>query len=84
MLVLPAEQGAFHHAGFVFKAEEFHGRALFGADNLAGDQPAEETHRAVLVDGGVRQVEQLLRGEGACSVALRGKQGDGMTLAQKT
>ena len=83
-LVPLAEQGAFHHAGFVFKAEEFHGRALFGADNLAGDQPAQKTHRAPLADGGGRQVEQLLRGEGACSVALRSKQGDGMTFAEKT
>lgn len=81
--VFPWKQGAFHQAGFIFKGEELHGLALFGSDDLAGDQPTKKAYRATLPDGMIGEPEQFVCGQCPCRAPLRIKKNDGMPLAQK-
>ena len=84
LLVDPGKQGAFHQTGLIFKAEKFHGFALLGADNLAGDQPAEKANPSALhnIPGG--QIEQGMRAQGSGLSALFVKEGDGVVCTEKT
>ena len=55
--VPPGKEGAFHQTGFIFKTEEFHGLSLPGADQFAGDEPAEETESFSPAHGGRRLIK---------------------------
>ena len=82
-LINLGEKSALHQAGFVLKGEKLHGLPVFGADNFAGDQPAEKTNLLAMSPAAAVQADQLSGRQGSGPLALLGKKSDGMDAAEK-